>query len=80
MKILVRNLARTTTENEVRELFSAHGTVTECNLVLDQATGKSKGFAFVEMSEQSEAEAAVNALNSFLLANRKIRVKVANPE
>jgi RNA recognition motif-containing protein len=80
MKILVRNLARTTTENEVRELFSAHGTVTECNLVLDQATGKSKGFAFVEMSEQSEAEAAVNALNSFLLANSKIRVKVANPE
>jgi RNA recognition motif-containing protein len=80
MKILVRNLARTTTENEVRELFSAHGTVTECDLVLDQATGKSKGFAFVEMSEQSEAEAAVNALNSFLLANSKIRVKVANPE
>ena len=45
MKILVRNLARTTTENEVRELFSTHGTVTECDLVLDQATGLSKGFA-----------------------------------
>lgn len=80
MKILVRNLARTTTENEVRELFSTHGTVTECDLVLDQATGLSKGFAFVEMPDEIEAETTVNALNSFLFANSKIRVKVANPE
>ncbi|WP_345795443.1 hypothetical protein [Vibrio sp. CAU 1672] len=49
MKLLVRNLARNTTEHEIRVLFSAYGTVTECNLVLDQETGLSKGFAFVEM-------------------------------
>ncbi|MCW8832389.1 MAG: RNA-binding protein, partial [Colwellia sp.] len=43
MKLLVRNLSRSTTEQEIRILFSAHGTITECSLVLDQETGKSKG-------------------------------------
>ena len=49
MKLLVRNLSRSTTEQEIRILFSNHGSVTDCSLVLDQETGKSKGFAFVEM-------------------------------
>jgi len=47
MKLLVRNLSRSTTEQELRILFSAHGSVTECSLVLDQETGNSKGFANV---------------------------------
>lgn len=80
MKILVRNLARTTTENEVRELFSTHGTVSECDLVLDQATGQSKGFAFVEMPDETEGNSAINELNSYSLAKSKIRVKVADPK
>ena len=78
MKILVRNLARTTTENEVRELFSTHGTVSECDLVLDQATGQSKGFAFVEMPDETEGNNAINELNSYSLAKSKIRVKIAS--
>ncbi|GAM59047.1 RNA-binding protein [Vibrio ishigakensis] len=61
MKLLVRNLARTTTEHEVRVLFTEHGTVKACNLVLDQETGQSKGFAFVEMPNPEEAQQAIKA-------------------
>ncbi|MDA0120952.1 RNA recognition motif domain-containing protein [Vibrio sp. T11.5] len=77
MKLLVRNLARTTTEHEVRVLFSAHGTVTQCDLVLDQETGQSKGFAFLEMPDENEANAALNSLNLTSVAKSKIRVKFA---
>ncbi|NGZ15681.1 RNA-binding protein [Vibrio aestuarianus] len=77
MKLLVRNLARSTTEHEIRVLFSAHGTVADCNLVLDQTTGQSKGFAFVEMPDASEAKSAISKLNLSEVANSKIRVKIA---
>ncbi|NMP17618.1 RNA-binding protein [Thalassotalea sp. Y01] len=77
MKLLVRNLARTTTEQEIRILFATHGKVTQCDLVLDQETGKSKGFAFVEMPDDSEAKAALSALHESRVAKNKIRVKVA---
>jgi len=77
MKLLVRNLARTTTEQDIRKLFSEHGTVTECTLVLDQETGISKGFAFVEMPDASEAKIAIAALNLTNVAKSKIRVKTA---
>jgi RNA recognition motif-containing protein len=78
MKLLVRNLSRSTTEQELRTLFSEHGKVTNCNLVLDQKSGLSKGFAFVEMPDDSEAFKAMKALNQFTLASNNIRVKVAN--
>ncbi|UGA56792.1 RNA recognition motif domain-containing protein [Vibrio sp. VB16] len=78
MKLLVRNLARNTTEQEIRVLFSAFGTVKQCDLVLDQETGLSKGFAFVEMPEKSEGIAAIAGLNQTEVANNKIRVKSAN--
>ena len=77
MKLLVRNLSRSTTEQEIRILFSAHGSVTECTLVLDQETGKSKGFAFVEMPNENEANAAISSLNLSDVAKSKIRVKAA---
>jgi len=77
MKLLVRNLSRSTTEQEIRVLFSEHGTVTECSLVLDQETGKSKGFAFVEMPNDSEAKLALSALHETRVAKNKIRVKIA---
>ncbi|MGF1723951.1 RNA recognition motif domain-containing protein [Photobacterium nomapromontoriensis] len=78
MKLLVRNLARTTTEQEIRDLFSTHGSVTECTLVLDQETGKSKGFAFVEMPDDAEATSAIASLNLTAVAKSKIRVKQAD--
>ncbi|MGL5757922.1 RNA recognition motif domain-containing protein [Plesiomonas sp.] len=78
MKILVRNLSRSTTEQAIRTLFSAHGFVSTCNLVLDQVTGKSKGFAFVEMPHEKEADAAIASLNQAEVDKFKIRVKKAD--
>ena len=77
MKLLVRNLSRTTTEQEIRILFSAHGTVTECNLVLDQETGKSKGFGFVIMPNENEGKSAISSLHETRVAKNRIRVKLA---
>lgn len=77
MKLLVRNLSRSTTEHELRVLFSEHGKVTECNLVLDQATGKSKGFGFVEMPNEAQAKTAIEKLHETRIAKNRIRVKVA---
>jgi RNA recognition motif-containing protein len=77
MKLLVRNLSRSTTEQEIRILFSAHGEVNECTLVLDQETGKSKGFGFVVMPNESEAKTALSALHESRVSNNRIRVKIA---
>jgi RNA recognition motif-containing protein len=76
MKLLVRNLSRSTTEQEIRTLFSTHGSVTECDLVLDQKTGKSKGFAFVEMPNEKEAKSAISTLHETRVAKNRIRVKI----
>lgn len=77
MKLLVRNLPRTTTENELLALFEAHGTVQSCKLVLDKDSGLSKGFGFVEMPKQGDAKAAMKMLNGIELAGNRIRVKKA---
>lgn len=77
MKILIRNLARSITEEELKILFDGYGTVQSCDLVLDKVTAESKGFAFVEMPEIKEAMAAIKALNSRIVANQRIRVKEA---
>jgi len=77
MKILVRNLERTVTEAELLELFKQYGTVDSCTLVLDAATGKSKGFAFVEMPHGREAVKAIKGLNTLRLHGAGIRVKQA---
>ncbi len=77
MKLLIRNLARTTTEEALRTLFAAHGTVQSCTLVMDKETGSSKGFGFIEMPKQGEAKAAIKTLNGKDLDGSKIRVKKA---
>ena len=77
MKILVRNLERTVTEAELLELFKGYGTVETCTLVLDAATGKSKGFAFVDMPHAREAIKAIKGLNTLRLHGHGIRVKQA---
>ena len=64
MKLLVRNLDRSTTEEELKTLFQASGTVQSCNLVIDQVTGESKGFGFVETPKSGEAKIAVKNLNN----------------
>ena len=77
MKLLVRNLARTTTEKELRLLFEAYGAVQSCTLVTDKTTGGSKGFGFVEMPGPGESKAAMKKLNGKDVAGSKIRVKKA---
>ena len=75
MKLLVRNLARTTTQADILALFEAHGTVESCPLVMDAETGQSKGFGFVEMPDDTEANSAIEALNGQKIDQSKIRVK-----
>ncbi|HEY9030868.1 MAG TPA: RNA-binding protein [Kangiella sp.] len=77
MKLLVRNLARTTTEEQVKALFEEFGTVQWCNLIMDKATGGSKGFGFVEMPKIGEAKAATKNLNGRNVDGSIIRVKKA---
>jgi RNA recognition motif-containing protein len=77
MKILVRNLTRSTTEKEIEELFKKFGTVEKCDLVLDKSTRKSKGFAFVEMPDSKEANKAIKQLDGKKFVNHPIRVKLA---
>ena len=79
MKLLIRNLARTTTEPELQALFEAFGRVQACNLVLDKKSGGSKGFAFVEMPKPGEAKAAMISLNGKTVDGNKIRVKYSEP-
>ncbi len=77
MKLLIRNLARTTTEPELQVLFQAFGRVQACHLVLDKNTGGSKGFGFVEMPKPGEAKAAMKSLNGKVVDGCKLRVKKA---
>jgi RNA recognition motif-containing protein len=68
-----------TTENEVRDAFAAHGTVTEANLIMDRMTNRSRGFAFVTMSTDEEAQKAIQALNGKDMGGRALAVSVAKP-
>lgn len=78
-KLYVGNLSYDTTEEDLRSLFAGAGTVTSVTMIKDRQTGISKGFAFVEMSSQNEAEQAKKDLDGRLLGNREIRVDKARP-
>ncbi len=80
MKLLIRNLSRTTTEQEIKKLFESYGRIQSCSLVIDEKTGASKGFSFVEMPMIGEAKAAMKALNGKEIDGNKIRVKKAEPK
>jgi len=75
VKLLIRNLSRSTTEEELKVLFEEYGTVQSCDLVLDKTTGGSKGFAFVEMPKPGEAKVAIKIMNNMTVASNIIRVK-----
>lgn len=78
-KLFVGNLSYNTTENDLQDAFSAHGTVTEVNLMLDRVSQRSRGFAFVTMSTPEEAQSAIAALNGRDLDGRSITVNIARP-
>ena len=78
-KLYVGNLSFQSSEEDVRNAFSAHGTVQTVNLIMDRETGRPRGFAFVEMSTDAEALAAVKALDGRDLGGRNLKVNVAKP-
>jgi len=76
-KIYVGNLSYDTTEEKLSNLFAQHGEIVSVKAITDKFTGKSKGFAFVEMVNDNEAKAAINALNGMDLDGRSIKVNEA---
>ncbi len=78
-RLFVGNLGAQITESELRELFSAHGSVLDVNLVLDDETGQSRGFGFVTMASEEIAQAATRALDRSRLRGGVIEVDVARP-
>ena len=75
MKLLVRNLDRSTTEEELNDLFKEFGKIQSCDLVIDQVSGESKGFGFVEMPKAGEAKTAMKNLNKKLSAAIKYELR-----
>ena len=78
--LYVGNLPHTTTETELRTLFQSHGDVEKVTMVTDRETGRSRGFAFVEMANAGEAEKAIAALNRTDLGGRTLTINEARPK
>ena len=78
-KLYVGNLSYETTEQTLRELFTQAGNVVSVALIKEPGTNRSKGFAFVEMSSQSEAQKGISMFNGYTLAERQLAVSVARP-
>lgn len=79
MNIYVGNLAYSVTEDELRNAFGEFGDVSSVNLIIDRGTGQSKGFGFVEMPDNSQADEAIKSLNGTALSGRNIKVNQAKP-
>ena len=79
MNIYVGNLAYGVTEDDLRDAFSQYGSVHSVNVITDKFSGQSKGFGFVEMSDNSEADAAIKGLNETALGGRNMKVNQAKP-
>jgi len=78
-KLYVGNLSYETTEQALRELFMQAGTVVSVAVIKEPGTNRSKGFAFVEMSSQSEVQKAISMFNSYTLDDRQLNVNMARP-
>ncbi len=78
-KLYVGNLSYDTTEDKLRELFAEAGTVDSVDMIMDRDTRRPKGFAFVTMKTQAEAENAIRLFNGKMVDNRELKVNVAKP-
>lgn len=78
-KLYVGNLSYSTTEDDLRALFAQAGTVKSVSLIMDRDTGRSKGFGFIEMETQVEAQKAISMLNGQELHDRALKVNLARP-
>ncbi|RMD97265.1 MAG: RNA-binding protein [Deltaproteobacteria bacterium] len=79
MNIYVGNLPYSVTEDDLRTTFTEYGEVSSVNIIMDRFTGQSKGFGFVEMPDNSEADSAIKALNETSMQGRNIKVNQAKP-
>ena len=79
IRIYVGNLNKTTTQDEINTLFAQAGAVSSVDLVKEKGTGMSKGFAFVSMPTQAEADKAISMFNDYDLAENKLKVNIAKP-
>jgi len=79
VRIYVGNLNKSTTQDEINTLFATAGTVSSVEVVMDKGTGKSKGFAFVSMPTQEDADKAISMFHDYDLADNKLKVNVAKP-
>jgi len=79
-KLYVGNLAYTISDSDLQQVFAPHGTVQSAQVIMDRDTGRSKGFGFVEMGSDAEAQAAIQALNGSEIEGRTLTVNEARPK
>ncbi|MBK6793468.1 MAG: RNA-binding protein [Anaerolineales bacterium] len=79
IRIYVGNLNKSTTQEEIKTLFAQAGTISSVEVVMDKSTGLSKGFAFVAMADQAEADKAVSMFNAHVLGENTLKVNIAKP-
>jgi RNA recognition motif-containing protein len=79
IRIYVGNLNKSTTQDELTALFTQAGAVSSVEIVKDKGTGMSKGFAFVSMSTQADADKAISMFNDYAMAENKLKVNIAKP-
>lgn len=80
VKLYVGNLSYQTTDDDLRELFAKAGTVTSVAVIKDRDSGTSKGFGFVEMTTQAEAQNAIKMLDNYQMGDRTLKVNLAKPK
>jgi len=80
VRLYVGNLSKSTTEAELKALFEQAGNVTAVEVIKERGTGQSKGFGFITMTDQAEAEKAISQFNGYSLADRELKVNVARPK
>jgi RNA recognition motif-containing protein len=80
VKLYVGNLAKSTTEDELKTLFTQTGPVALVEVIKDRDSGQSKGFAFITMNDQAQAESAITKFNGFSFGDRELKVNIAKPK
>jgi RNA recognition motif-containing protein len=78
-RIYVGNLAKSTTQDQLKDLFAQAGEVTTVELIKDRDSGQPKGFAFVSMPSQADADKAISMFNAYSLAEKELKVNIAKP-
>ncbi len=80
MNLYVSNLSFSVQDSDLRNLFEAHGEVSSAKVITDRETGRSRGFGFVEMTDKTAAETAMNALNGSMVDGRQLKITEARPK